>query len=70
MKYTVEKWKQIYTRTKPIYSMLQIGRDIARNDVVKRLGIDCFNKITFDLLCDITGRKASTFGGCIHWNVS
>ena len=35
-----------------IYSMLPIGWDIARNDVVKRLGIDYFNKINFDLQCD------------------
>lgn len=39
--------------------MLQIERDIARNYVVKSVGIDCFYKITFDLQSDITGRKAS-----------
>lgn len=64
------KCKLRYMRTKPFFSMLQIGRDIARNDVVKRLGIDCFHKISFDLQCDITGRKASTVWGCIDWNMS
>lgn len=50
--------------------MLQIGRDIARNAVVKRLAIDCFHKIGFDLQCDVTGRKAGTVWGGLHWKVS
>jgi len=34
MKYAVEKCKLLYKRTKPVYSILQIGKDIARNDEV------------------------------------
>lgn len=57
-------------RKEPLYTMLQIGRDTARNAVVKRFATDCFNKISFDLQCAVTGRKAGSVWGGIHWKVS